>query len=159
MDRFIIDKRASLNIMREILSHIGKNDICVGKNFDIDRQYCDDDPYIDNIIPFRHNLCVAETYAGFIELDNISDQIEIYYYSEIIGDKINLVAYLHDTQSECDISYPSFTYNRECKMWIIDDDDWDETVLDFSKYKLINLIVNFDNNASCKFLQPINELL
>lgn len=156
MDRFINDKRASLNIMREILSHIGKNDICVGKNFDIDSQYSDD-PYIDNIIPFRHNLCVAEIYSG--EIENVSDQIEIHYYSEIIGDKINLVAYLHDTQSECDISYPSFTYNRECKMWIIDDDDWDETVLDFSKYKPINLIVNFDGDACCNFLQPISELL
>lgn len=156
MDRFIIDKRASLNIMREILSHIGKNDICVGKNFDINDKYSDD-PYIDNFIPFRHNLCVAEIYSG--EIENVSDQIEIHYYSEIIGDKINLVAYLHDTQAECDISYPSFTYSRECKMWIIDDDDWDETVLDFSKYKPINLIVNFDGDACCNFLQPISELL
>ena len=157
MDRFIIDKRASLNIMREILSHIGEDDICVGKNFDIDSQYSDDDSYIDNIIPFRHNLCVAEIYSG--EIENVSDQIEIHYYSEIIGDKINLVAYLHDTRAECDISYPSFTYSRECKMWVAKEEDGYETVLDFSEYKMINLVINFDGDMRCNFLQPIKELL
>lgn len=75
---------------------------------------------------------------------NRSKKIEIHYGSRIT-DKIELLAYLHETKAECDLSQPTFTYNEKYQCWIVEEDFWDApygidgdnvvTILDFSEYQ------------------------
>lgn len=72
----------------------------------------------------------------------VSEEVEIYNCTTD-GNIIDFEAYLYDV-ADCDISYPSFTYDETLKCWIIRDDFWDAengidcngniVVLDFSNY-------------------------
>lgn len=76
---------------------------------------------------------------------NRSNNIEIHHGSYIENDAIHLTAYLHNTSAECDVSYPTFTYDNQYQCFIIKDDFWGApngidcnglvTILDFSNYQ------------------------
>ena len=122
----------------------------------------------DNVIEYRHKIAVVELnledYIGYVNVDKIdldsipdafytaianqkyerSTQVELHFGSEILDDKINLSAYLHETSAECDVSYPLFTYDELYGCWIVKQKFWGAPfgidgngivlILDFSAY-------------------------
>lgn len=182
MDHFVTDRRKTLIIMKEIFSHFEQmDDISINCNFDCDYIYSSDDSILDHFIQTKHVVRVAEIYIddksdiltpellynGSLTVS--SDQIEIYGDSRIERGKIELTAYLHNTQVECDVSFASFTYNCKYKMWIIFDASWDAkngidctghvTILDMSMYSIVNILNDTLSILPISFLQPVNELL
>ena len=184
MDQFVTDRRKTLIIMRELFSHFEEKDnISINCNFDCEAHYFSDDSILEHFISTKHLVRVAEIniddndtniltpellYNGGLDIS--SDQVEIYNGSGINGGKIELDAYLHNTQAECDVSYPSFTYNHKFKMWIIFDDFWNGakngindngivTILDMSMYSIANLLNYTISILPTIFLQPVIELL
>lgn len=159
---FQCDKEKTLQIMRNIIQLLKPDQICINNGFDIESFYGDEE--LDGVISHRHKIRVVELYIDLDDLDessynidnesiafyktikdqkyNISDSIEIHHGSTINNDEISLVAYLHETQAECDVSYPKFTYDTQYNCWIIKDDFWGAkngisnngivTILDFS---------------------------
>lgn len=162
---FSTDKDISLKIIKNICNRLkNENDVCVRDDFDYRDFYGEKpDNYEYKSINLHHKLAIVELHLeGYNDKDDLaivddkfytaiekkeydrSNCIEIYQDSKIIDDDIFLTSYLHETSTECDISYPSFTYDDKYKCWIIKDDFWGAkngincngivTILDFSDY-------------------------
>ncbi len=171
---FAVDKDQSLEIMREIISLVGSDEdenrvMCnhnsctvdgkytllwhrhkvaiVELELDIDRWFTQgangprkpvvQDPDISN---YAHEFYKAVKQKEYYR----SEDIEIYSGSVVNGDQIGLIAYLHETQCECDVSYPTFTYDEQYECWIVKEafmgakngisGNHIVTILDFSEY-------------------------
>jgi len=162
---FCIGKDQSLVIMRDVLSHLTEDgQIMLNEKMNWRDRYGSSSS--SRAIAQRHKIAVVEVEMSLPDYEdsklspetkeafdlavqngdfNRSESIEIHHGSEIVDDKIMLTAYLHGTQSECDVSYPCFTYDSTYQCWIIRDAFWGAaggidcngivTVLDFSAYE------------------------
>ncbi len=164
---FTVDKNRSLEIIREIAALVGSEEEknCVMRSQDYEE--VNDGEY--TLLSQNHKLavveleleialspeprkdpdvsCYAREFYEAVEQDNYnrSQEIEIYSGSVVDGDKIALKAYLHETQADCDVSYPTFTYDEQYECWIVRENFWGVkngincnlvTILDFSDYDL-----------------------
>lgn len=110
----------------EIIDHKHKLSI-----IEISLDDCDGNDDVRNFYEQIHEAYMNNDY-------NISHNIEIYHGSKIAPVDhqidilnecpseymIHLKAYLHNTTSECDISYPLFKYDSQLKCWIVKDGFW-----------------------------------
>lgn len=146
MNIFSVDKDASLNIIKEIISHLKEDDsVSLNEKMNYSDIYGEEEP--ENVVPFRHKLKVAEVglcdYA-FLSSSRIQDNhehflktvenkyyeitsdVEIHADSEITEEnEIELTAYLHNSSAGGDVSYPTFTYYEPLQCWIVMDSFWD----------------------------------
>jgi len=161
---FCIEKEQSLNIMRNVLSHLTEDgQIMINEKMNWRDHYGSSS---NKVITERHKIAVVEVELSLpddedqkLSLEtkeafnlavqneefNRSESIEIHHGSKIVDDAIILEVYLHGTQAECDVSYPCFTYDSDYECWIIRDAFWGAaggigcngivTVLDFSAYE------------------------
>lgn len=160
--KFAVDKKLSLQIVKEMLSHLkDKKDVIYHENLEIDQGEVDsesEEEWRYNVVPYRHKLAIVEIELDwntlqvskkvsdhYIQLLNTktldysrSDCIEIYAGSEIDSNsEIDLTAYLHGTQAECDVSYTTFSYDFTLQCWVSDEGincNGIMTILDFSDY-------------------------
>jgi hypothetical protein len=103
---------------------------------------------LGNVIDNYYSQILNTKIEEYTDCDNpnlqyiVSSEVEIYNCTTD-GNTIDFEAYLYDV-ADCDISYPSFTYDETLKCWIIRDSFWDAengidcngniVILDFSEY-------------------------
>jgi hypothetical protein len=149
--QFACDKDKSLQIVKDILSHLKTdNDVIYHENMEVDQgSDSDNEDSQYNVVPHRHKLAIIElgigldlfdisqnvsdhytqlmskeTYTKYLDYDR-STSIEIYGGSQIdSNNEISLVAHLHGTEFGSDISYPTFSYDSTLRCWLIRDSSW-----------------------------------
>lgn len=99
----------------------------------------DEEDEEDEIVPEHVDL--IDVLSGEVHQTH---KVVLYDESKITDqDEIKLMAYLHDSSAECDISYPNFTYNEKHNCWIIMDSFWGP------EKGTVN-ILSFDAYPECK---------
>ena len=157
-----VDFDKSVTIIEEILSHFNDEDqIIINEDMDLDGIYATEDAknmMDNNVLNYRHKLRVTTLQVvddlqsvRNLRVEDIEDiayskTIEIHSDSSFDEKKKELSAmmYMHNTNAECDISFPTFEYIDEILAWVIMGDFWgapngisnngDIMMLDFSDY-------------------------
>lgn len=155
---FKCDKQKSLTIIKNILEKLKEGDVCINEGMNVHDHYSN---YEYNVVDLKHKLMYIEIEIsdeinkldeiddindlGDIEEDyNCTDKIEIYHNSDTDNDQINLCTYLHNSSSECDVSYPTFIYHEKHQCWVICDDFWG------SPNGIPICILSFENYPECR---------